>query len=129
MILTETKNLPPDLTEAEVKEYEAKAEELAKQLGVSKVHPVVQIDPERGYERQVCYLKEPSYTTKIRLMDKASTSGVFSAGEELRELCTIREASDAITYSDAPESDRYKLGVVDYAIGMVSRLQNQFKKK
>jgi hypothetical protein len=124
-----TPDLSAELTLREVETYAAKAEELAKFHNVPKVHPVVQIDKDNGYARAVCYLKEPNYTTKIRLMDKATTSGVYSAGEELRELCVIKEASDPITYSDAPESDAYKMGVVDYAINMVRRLQNQFKKK
>jgi len=123
------KALTEKLTPEEIEIYAAKAEELAKTHGVSKVHPVVQIDRENGFARAVCYLKEPNYITKVRLMDKATSIGVYSAGEELRELCTIKEASDPITYSEAPESDAFKMGIVDYAINMVRRLQNQFKKK
>ncbi len=125
-----TEALGPELTDDELKDYQARANELSKTHNEGReVHPVVQIDKDRNFARFVCFLKEPNYTTKLRLMDKAATSGVYSAGDELRELCTIKEASDAITYSDAPESDRFKLGVVDFAIGMVNRLTNQFKKK
>ena len=120
--------LTPELTEQESADYQETADQLAKNLGISKVHIVVQIDPVT-LERKVCYLKEPNYLTKIRVMDKATTLGVYTAAEELRELSVIKESSDAITYSDTPESDRYKLGVVDYCLGMVTRLQNQFKKK
>lgn len=116
------------LSEEETAEYDQKAEALAKANNVSKVHPIVQIDPET-LSRHVCYLKEPNYLTKIRVMDKATTIGVYTAADELREACLIREASDSITYGEAPECDRYKMGVTDYALTMVTRLQNQFKKK
>lgn len=117
-----------ELSEEEIAEYEAKAVALAKKEIVSKVHPVVQIDPET-LGRHVCYLKEPNYSTKIRVMDKATTLGIYTAADELREACIIKEASDPITYGDSPECDRYKMGATDYAITMVTRLQNQFKKK
>jgi hypothetical protein len=120
--------LTQELTDAELKNFDDKCEALAKELSVSKVHAVVQIDPDT-LERAVCYLKEPNYLTKIRVMDKATTMGVYTAAEELREVSVVREHSDAITYSESPESDRYKLGIVDYCLGMVTRLQNQFKKK
>jgi len=116
------------LSDAERAEYAERAEALAKQKAVSKVHPVVQIDPDT-LERHVCYLTEPSYSTKIRVMDKATTLGVYTAADELRLACLISEASDPITYGDSPECDRYKLGVTDYALTMVTRLQDQFKKK
>lgn len=116
------------LSDEERKEYADKAEALARQKAVSKVHPVVQIDPD-SLERKVCYLSEPSYATKIRVMDKATTIGIYTAADELREACLIKEASDPITYGEAPECDRYKLGVTDYALTMVTRLQDMFKKK
>ena len=120
--------LTAELTDVENKIYQETADTLAASKGVSKVHVVVQIDPDT-LERKVCYLSEPNYQTKISVMDKAVTIGVYRAAEELREISVIKESSDAITYSDSPESDRYKLGVVDYCMGMISRLQNQFKKK
>ena len=116
------------LSDVELKEYQAIADNLAKQLSVSKVHVVVQIDP-TNFDRKVCYLKEPNYTTKIRVMDKAATLGIYTAADELREVSIIKEHSDAITYSESPDSDMYKLGIVDYCLNMVARLQNQFKKK
>lgn len=116
------------LSDVELQAYEQRAVELARSNNVSKVHPVVQIEPET-LKRYVCYLKEPNYSTKIRVMDKAATLGVYTAADELREACLISEASDPITYGDAPECDRFKMGVTDYALTMVTRLQNQFKKK
>lgn len=120
--------LTAELSDDELKIYSDKADLLAVSKNVSKVHPVVQIDPDT-LERKVCYLSEPNYVTKLTVMDKALTVGPYIAGEELRQACVIKEESDAITYGDSPECDRYKLGVVDYCILMVRRLQNQFKKK
>lgn len=120
--------LTKELTQEEIDTYDAKAEALAKVHNVSKVHPVVQINP-YTLARTVCYLREPNYTTKLRIMDKATTGGVYSAADELREALVLKEESDPITYSEAPESDIYKLGVVDQCLVMIERLQNQFKKK
>lgn len=116
------------LSEEEIEKYGKRADELAKEHSVSKVHPIVQINPDT-LERAVCYLSEPSYATKIRVMDKAATLGMWTAGDELRLACTIKAASDPITYGESPECDRYKMGITDYAIMMVKRLDNQFKKK
>lgn len=120
--------IPTDLLPEEETYYDARAKALAEQLVVTKVHAVVQIEPGTR-ERRVCFLREPNYPTKIRVMDKANMFGPYTAAEELREMSVIKESSDAITYSESPESDRYKLGVVDYCLGMITRLQNAFKKK
>jgi hypothetical protein len=119
---------PEQLTEEESAMYAEKAEQLAKELNASKVHVVVQMKPDT-FERAVCYLREPNYLTKVRVMDKAASLGVYTAAEELREMSVIKEHSDSLTYSDHYESDRYKIGILDYCLGMISRLQNQFKKK
>ena len=120
--------LTPILTDDEQKHYQDIANTLAAAKAISKVHVVVQIEPET-LVRKVCYLTEPNYQTKISVMDKAVTIGVYRAAEELREISVIKESSDAITFGESSECDRYKLGVVDYCMGMVTRLQNQFKKK
>ena len=125
---TEIKTDRSKLSDEEISAYDDRAAQLAKEKCVSKVHPVVMIDPET-LDRKVCYLTEPNYPTKIRVMDKAATLGPWTAADELREACTIKEASDAITYSEAPDSDRYKMGINDYCLLMVNRLSNQFKKK
>lgn len=120
--------LPDELTAEETKTYQDKADELAKKHEVSKVHPVVQIDKDTK-ERKVCYLKEPNYTTKIRVMDKVVQGGTYTAADELREAIVIKDASDPITYGESPECDAYKLGITDYCLTIVRRLSNQFKKK
>jgi hypothetical protein len=116
------------LSEAEIQEHDSIAATLALKHGVSKVHVVIQMVP-GTWERKVCYLTEPNYHTKVSVLNKANQLGPWPAASELRESITIREASDAITYSESPESDAYKLGIDEYCMGMVSRLQNQYKKK
>lgn len=124
----EKEHLSKTLTKKEIEFYSEEADRIAKSLdGVSKVHPIVQIEPDTLI-RRVCYLREPSYDTKIRVMDKSITIGFYSAAEELRQSCVIREHSDALTYGDSPDCDRYKMGVVDECLGLVKRLENHFKK-
>jgi hypothetical protein len=122
------KKLTAELTDTELKSYADKADELAIKKGVSKVFPVVQVNPDT-FERAVCYLSEPNYSTKIRVMDKATSSGIYTAADELREAVILKEDSDSITFGDSPECDPYKMGVTDFCLGMINRYQNQFKKK
>lgn len=124
-----TEKLPAKLTEEEIEFYENKCAELARAKNVSKVHSVVMIDADNDNVRRVCYLTEPNYTTKIRVMDKATTLGVYTAADELREAITIRESSDPMTYGDGHESDKFKIGVCDECLKMVERMKNMFKKK
>ena len=85
--------------------------------------------PRRTLERIVCYVKEPNFETKIRVMDKAvSSAGLYTAANELREACTIKEYSDQRTFSESTKYDKFKMGVVDFCMNMISRSQNQFKK-
>lgn len=118
-----------ELTDKELEQYDELAGQYCREIsGCSKVHVVVQVDPD-NFHRRACYLMEPNYLTKIRVMDKATTIGAYSAADELRVACTLKEKSHPLTYGEGPESDRYKLGIVDYCLGMVRRLENQFKKK
>ena len=70
------------LTDKENAEFEAKATELAKKYGVTKVHVYVGIDSETD-ERIVGYIKEPSYIQKIFTLDKIATGGMFAAADSL----------------------------------------------
>lgn len=115
------------LSEEEIQNYDQLAHELAEKYNVSKVHPVVMVDTETN-ERIVCFLKEPNYLSKLRIMDKASQLGAFSAGDELRELITLKDESDPRTYGSGTECDKYKLGVTNYCIAMIELSMNQFKK-
>lgn len=120
--------IPAEITDAEHSYYEEKAKSLATSLNVSAVHPVVFTEPDT-LKRSVCYLKEPVFLTKVAVLNKATMLGPWPAALELMEISIIKEASDAITFSESPESDRYRLGIGDYCMGMITRLQNQFKKK
>lgn len=121
--------LSPELSEQEILMYEEFAQELAKKHKVSKVHPVVMIDKDNEFERVVAYLKEPSFAVKLRIMDKATTIGIYSASDELREAITLQEESDSLTYGESFECDKFKMGINDYCLTLINRVQNQFKKK
>jgi len=125
---TEQKELTKTLSQDELDNYQSRSEEIAKELNVSKVHPVVFINP-TTFERSVCYLSEPNFQTKLAIMDKALMLGVYQAGEELMRACVVKDYSDSITYSEHPVSDEYRMGVIDYCLQMINRYQNQFKKK
>jgi hypothetical protein len=122
------KELTKELSQDELDSYQLRSEEIAKELNVSKVHPVVFINP-TSFERSVCYLSEPNFPTKLAIMDKALMLGVYQAGEELMRACVVKEHSDSVTYSEHPSSDEYRMGVIDYCLKMINRYQNQFKKK
>jgi hypothetical protein len=120
--------LTPELSEAENAAYQEKAKSLSSSIeGNPKVHVVVQINKDT-LARSVCFLREPNYETKITIMDKQVQLGIYKGADLLREACTLKEASDPITYGESPECDSYKMGVTEYCIGMVKRLANQFKK-
>jgi len=125
---TEQKQLTKTLSQDELDNYQSRSEEIAKELNVSKVHPVVFISP-TTFERSVCYFSEPNFQTKLAIMDKALMLGVYQAGEELMRACVVKDYSDSITYSEHPVSDEYRMGVIDYCLQMINRYQIQFKKK
>jgi hypothetical protein len=120
--------LTDELSASETKEYNAKAEELAKKYGVSKVHIYVAIEPETK-ERIVGYLKEPNYMQKLFAMDKIATVGMFAAGDEMREALTLRDESDPRTYGTTSDCDPYRLGMTGSCIPIIEVIQNSFKKK
>lgn len=124
----DNKELSIKLTEQEEAAYNQKAADLAKEIGHSKVHAVVFVHPETR-ERSVAYLAEPNFSTKLAIMDKSLMLGVYQAGEELMRISMIKEASDQCMYSEHPQFDDYRMGVVDFCLTMVSRFQNQLKKK
>lgn len=121
-------NLQPTLTPEEVTLYEEKAQEIAKARGVQSVHPVVFIKPDT-HERIVAYLRQPTFTEKLYAMDTAISAGVYMSASNLMELLLIKEESHQLATSDAPQADDVRMGIVDYCLNMVSRYQNQFKKK
>lgn len=125
----ETK-LPEQLTDDEVKEIEKKCEELKTKHNVSLVYPCVQFKNDGTNERVICYIAEPRFLDKLSLMDKSATLGMFHAANELRELYTLKEESNPLTYGESFECDRYKLGVTRFCLfNLVDTAENQYKKK
>jgi hypothetical protein len=122
--------LTDELSANEIKEYNTKADELAKKYGVSKVHVYVAIEPDTK-ERIVGYLKEPNFTQKLFAMDKIATVGMFSAGNDLREALTLKGEgeSDPRTYNTTSDCDPYRLGMTGFCIPIIEVIQNSFKKK
>lgn len=120
--------LSSELTAEEQKQYQDKADQLAKEGNFTKVHTVVFIHPETK-ERSVAYLSEPNFATKLAIMDKSVMLGIYQAGEELMRICMIKESSDPIMYSEHPSSDEYRMGVIDYCLTMINRFKNKLKKK
>lgn len=120
--------LQPELTAEEIEQYEQTCQELATKYNTPKVHVCVQFKPETN-ERIVSYVKEPNYETKLYLMDKSGELGMHMAGEELRKICQLRDESNSLTYGDAFECDKYKLGVAQFCLGIITIALNQFKKK
>lgn len=117
------------LNDEEIAMYDNAAKGIAAKRSIHKVHPVVLMDPDDKWKRYVAYVSEPNYSTKISILNKSSQLGPWPAADEMREACILKEDSDPITYGESPECDRYKLGVTEYCMGIVSRFQNQFKKK
>lgn len=123
----EVKKLPGTLTDEERAAIDEKVAKLEEQLQV-KVHPVVFIHP-TTMERKIGYVQEPNYATKVAMMDKCMMIGPMAAGEDLREFCLIKDASDPMLYANVQAADEYKLGVADFCMGLVSLFKDQFKKK
>jgi hypothetical protein len=121
-------DLPTNFTNAEQVWYEEQAKQLASKYKVSEVHPCVLIDP-KTMERTVAFISEPNYLTKLTVMDKALNIGPYMAASDLRNQCILKEESDAKTYGDSSDCDVFKLGVDNFCMGIVTRLQNQFQKK
>lgn len=108
--------------------YQDEAEILAKKYGVAKVHVYVGVDPITN-ENVVGFMKEPSYIQKVLAMDKIATTGMFMAGDELREVLTLKEESDPRTYGESSDCDKFRLAMATICVTMIEVVQNTFKKK
>jgi len=106
---------------------EEKAIELAKQLGVYKVYPILFKDMQTG-DDVIGFLKHPPRIVQQRVMDKA-LQGATSASAELLEVILIKEASDERIYSENPAYDYINNGAVMAAYDIIKAAVNQFKKK
>lgn len=113
-----------------VNEMAAHAAELTKKHGAN-VTPILfydqadenQTDPLKGY------LKEPNRLAKLRILDKSSQIGDFSASAEMIDLCLIKEESDPRIYSEAPENDKFFLGACYRCQQLITMSFDQIKKK
>lgn len=122
--------IPSEITEDELQQYLDKCNELAKTHNVSQVHCCVQVKRDDGsMERIVSYIKEPSYMTKLALMDKAAQVGIMMAGEEFRLLCQLKDESHRLTYIEHHEADKYKLGVTRFCVDIIELVQDELGKK
>lgn len=108
-------------------DYQAKALEIEKALGIYKVHPLIFKDEETG-EDIIGYLKEPDRIVKLRVLDKSMMSPVTAAAE-LMEIILIKEYSDPRFSSERPQDDRIYLGATMAAFDLIKYSVNTFKKK
>lgn len=115
------------MTDKETQAIEAKCLELAAKYDTPRVHPY--ISEQEGQKPVIAFIKEPTYIQKMYAMDKLNSIGMLSAGDELRDILTIKEESDPITYGDTWQSDKYKLGIATLCITILEFAQNDFKKK
>lgn len=110
-----------------IQELEEKAQILSAKYGC-KVHIYATLDPKDG-EVVVGFLKEPNYIQKLMAMDKLASTGIFMAGEEMRESLTLKEESNPKTYLEGSEYDAFRLGMVSTCVTIIEVSANQFKKK
>ena len=130
VVIQENQNeeqLPNQLTDEELRIIEEKVLQLETMFKV-KVHPVVFIHPETKV-RKIGYVQEPNYATKVAMMDKSMTVGPYAAGDDLRQMCLLRDHSDPMFYADVSAADEYKMGCAQVCMDLVSMFRNQFKKK
>lgn len=120
--------LTPELTEEERLAYDEKCASLAKLHNVSKVHACVILTP-GTFERQVCFIKEPNFPTKLNVASKMTQIGYQLGANELREACTIKDESSPLTYGESADCDPYKMGVVNFCMGLISAYNNILDKK
>lgn len=117
------------LTEEEIAVYEEKAAAIAQKLNIKRVIPAVFVDANTN-KRYAAYFKEPSYLAKLGALDKSQNIGPFAAGDELMEICLLREESDPEIYSENPDYDVMRLGAVNFCVRELVKVSfNQFKKK
>lgn len=116
------------LTDDEIQAYNDKCEALAKEHNVSKVHACVIITPVT-FERQVCFIKEPNFPTKLNVAAKMTQVSYQHGADELREACTLKQVSSPLTYGETPECDPYKMGVMNFCMGLITAYNNVLDKK
>lgn len=110
------------------------AHETAEQLteeyklkGVYKVHPIVFHDEKTG-EDIVGYVKEPSRSAKMAVMDRAAL-GAYSVVEEILDSILIKEKSDPRMFSEDQANDSIHMGLVMAVYKLIEFKTNTASKK
>ena len=116
-----------ELTAQHNQDVKDKAEELSKREGV-KVTGILFYQGGNVHDPIKGYLKEPTRTAKLRIMDKSDQSGNYSAGAEMLEFCLLKADSDPRLSSEAPQYDDIFMGAVLAAQGLIQASINQVKK-
>lgn len=121
---------PEEFNAAKMQEVEAKKEELEKKHNC-KITPIVFRNPETKKIDAVGYLKEPSLQAEMAYMDKV-TRFPFSAGEDILDLCIIKEESDPRLYTATNENKEFYKGAiyeVNKSVTFFANGYDTFKKK
>ena len=108
---------------AEAKE---KAQVLSGELN-TKVHPLVFM-VEGNEDPVIGYVKEPSRSVKMAVMDKFNL-GYYSACGQALDVCILKENSDPRIYSEKQEDDIFYFGALNVMAEMIQFAANQVEKK
>lgn len=113
-----------DRNDAEAK---ARAEVISKREGV-KITPILFYLNEKFDDPIVGFLKPPSRIAKVKIMDKSSQVGSYSAAAETLEICLLKSDSDMRFLSESPEYDDIYMGAIIAAQSLINASINQIKK-
>lgn len=125
----EVKILPIEITDEERKEYDEKCIELQLKYNCPKVHCSIQINFDSNNKRVASYFRHPDFDAQLALMSKLREDNMYEIANELRLLYQLQEESDPLTYGDSFASEPYKLGLAKYCLGIITIVQDSFKKK
>lgn len=116
------------LTKLTPEDIDAKAKEISKLLGGSKVTPFA-FEENEEHGQVIGFLREPNLPTKIRALDSMGTDKIFMTGSTLLDSLLIKEHSDPRITDGNPAHDTYYLGASAEALALVKAARNTLKKK
>ena len=117
-----------DLTPEEEAFYKQRCEELCKAHNTINVHCYVSAQRGADGNRVVGYFKEPSFETKLIILDKANQFTPLLAAHELMQSTLIREASSVEITSELPTFDPFRIGAVMFCLYIIKVHNNVLKK-
>lgn len=117
-----------DLTPEEESFYKKRCEELCKEHNTINVHCYVSAQRGADGNRVVGYFKEPSFETKLIILDKANQFTPLLAAHELMQATLIREASSVEITSELPTFDAFRIGAVMFCLYIIKVHNNVLKK-